>query len=345
MSTFWSASIRRWKGGVCLVFDSIGLLRTARWQWDGTMTIVDYQSISQIAHGAPTTPNRIAMGRQNLPDSAGVPHAMSEPNHARPAASYSDEASWPIMICLLGNFRLLAAGELIPIRAGGKSEALLSLLALQSGRRIAREQLVQAIWPESDLALGLRSLNTLVYRLHKLLGPPLQGATPILHEDGYYRLNVAAGIGVDVTSFDRLVAEGDQQLRAGNTAVALVAYQRAAELYRDDLRLATGTHTVMERERLRARYLTLLAEVAELRYRAGDYRAALEYLWHLLTRDPYREDAHRLVMRCYVRHGERAAALHQYQVCMDVLRVEFDTAPEAATVALYEQIRLDPDHL
>jgi DNA-binding SARP family transcriptional activator len=270
---------------------------------------------------------------------------MSEPNQAQRAGSCSDNASWPIMICLLGNFRLLVAGELVPIRAGGKSEALLSLLALQSGRRVAREQIVQALWPESDPGLGLRSLNTLVYRLHKLLGPPLQGAAPILHEDGYYRLNVETGIGVDVRCFDLLVAEGHQQLRAGNTAGALVAYQRAAELYRDDLRLAMGAHTVMERERLRARYLTLLAEVAELLYRAGNYSTALEYLWHLLTRDSYREDAHRLVMRCYVRRGERAAALHQYQVCADVLRVEFDSAPEAATVALYDQIRLDPDQM
>ena len=305
------------------------------------MPVFDHQPISKIVHDAPATLDRVAMGRQNPRERAGVPHAMSEQNQAQPAGSYSDEASWPIMICLLGNFRLLMAGALVPLRAGGKSEALLALLALQSGRRVAREQLVEALWPESDPALGLRSLNTLVYRLHKLLGPSLRGAAPILHEDGYYRLNMEAGIGVDVTCFDLLVAEG----RAGDTAAALVAYQRAAELYRDDLRLATGVHTVMERERLRAHYLTLLAEVAELLYRAGDYSTALEYLWRLLTRDSYREDAHRLVMRCYVRRGERAAALHQYQVCADVLRVEFDIAPEAATVALYDQIRLDPDHM
>lgn len=222
---------------------------------------------------------------------------MSAPNQAPSAGSCSDDASWPVMICMLGNFRLLVFGELVSIRAGGKSEALLSLLALQSGRRIAREHLVQVLWPESDPALGLRSLNTLVYRLHKLLDPPLHGAPAILHEDGYYRLNVEVGIGVDVTCFNLLVTEGDQQLRTGNATAALAAYQQAARLYRDDLRLATGEYTVMERERLRARYLTLLAEVAELLYRADDYATALEYLWRLLMRDSCREDAHRLVMR------------------------------------------------
>src|SRR5918998_1770284 len=91
----------------------------------------------------------------------------------------SDDASWPVMISLLGNFRLLVAGRLVPIRAGGKREALLGHLALQHDRRVSRERLVQAIWPESELALGLNSLNNLVYKLNRSLGPALQGAAAV----------------------------------------------------------------------------------------------------------------------------------------------------------------------
>jgi hypothetical protein len=50
-------------------------------------------------------------------------------------------------------------------------------------------------------------------------------------------------------------------------------------------------------------------------------------------------------MRCYVRQGQRAAALHQYQVCRAILHREFDTAPEPATVALYNQVRHDPENI
>ncbi len=270
---------------------------------------------------------------------------MSEYLHDMRAGSCNDDASWPVLICLLGNFRLLVAGELVLIRAGGKREALLAYLALQSGRRVARERLVQTLWPTNDLALGLNSLNNLVYQLHKLLSPALQGAVPVLHEEGYYRLNIEAGIGVDVSCFDLLAETGDRQLQAGDAAAALVAYHRAAEMYRDDLSLLVDAHTVVERERLRTRYLTLLVQLAEHSYRAGDYSAALEYLWHLLARDPCREDAHRLVMRCFMRRGERAAALHQYQVCLDLLRAEFGIAPEPETVMLFAQIREHPDHI
>jgi len=278
-------------------------------------------------------------------DRAGGNKLMSEPNQPQHASACGDVPSWPVMICLLGNFRLLVAGELIPIHPGSKSEALLSLLALHSGRRIPREQLIQSLWPESDPDLARNSLHNLVHHLNKLLGPALHGAAPVLREDGYYRLNLAAGIGVDVISFDRLVEAGDAQLHAGDAAMAMRSYDRAAQLYRDDLQLATDEQVVIERERLRARYLTLLAQLAEYRYQEGAYSAALMYLWRLLERDAYREDAHRLVMRCHVRRGERAAALHHYQVCVDMLRTRFDAAPEAATVALFDQIRLDPDQV
>ena len=62
----------------------------------------------------------------------------------------------------------------------------------------------------------------------------------------------------------------------------------------------------------------------------------------LLDGDPCREDAHRLVMRCHVRRGERAQALRHYLLCQQILRAEFDAAPEPATDALFEQARLDP---
>jgi DNA-binding SARP family transcriptional activator len=68
-------------------------------------------------------------------------------------------------------------------------------------------------------------------------------------------------------------------------------------------------------------------------------------VWRLLADDPCREDAHRLAMRCYMQRGQRAMALHQYHVCVDILRMEFDASPEAATTALFDQIRLQPESI
>jgi DNA-binding SARP family transcriptional activator len=61
--------------------------------------------------------------------------------------------------------------------------------------------------------------------------------------------------------------------------------------------------------------------------------------------DLCREDAHRAMMCCYVRLGERAAALHHYRICQDILGAEFDMVPEQQTTALFELIRLHPEQI
>jgi DNA-binding SARP family transcriptional activator len=120
------------------------------------------------------------------------------------------------------------------------------------------------------------------------------------------------------------------------------AYLQAVALYRGDLCSGSDIASVVEREHLRARYLTLLAKLADHFFNQGDYTSCLHYTSALLNNDPFREDAHRIAMRCYTRCGERAQALRQYLLCEQVLRAEFDVAPEPATIVLYEQVRRDP---
>jgi DNA-binding SARP family transcriptional activator len=125
------------------------------------------------------------------------------------------DPSCPIMICLLGNFRLLKAGQPVALTFGSKVELLLSYLALRHGYRVRREELLEALWPNSGRARASESLKNMVYKLHRSLGDQIGGAAPVLHENGYYRLHVEAGICVDVACFDALADAGDQETRAG----------------------------------------------------------------------------------------------------------------------------------
>jgi DNA-binding SARP family transcriptional activator len=173
----------------------------------------------------------------------------------------------------------------------------------------------------------------------------LGGAAPVLQVDGCLRLNAPADVGVDVARFDALAATGDQQARTGDTVAAAAAYQHAVQFYHGDLCVAPDLHAAVERERLRARYLSLLASLATYAYAARDDAACLAYAQRLLAHDPCREDAHRLVMCCHVRRAERAQALHHYGVCVDLLRAALGTTPEPATVVLFEQVRRAPGNL
>lgn len=255
------------------------------------------------------------------------------------------ETNWPVLICLLGNFRLLKGGQPIELRKPGKAQSLLSSLALRPGYTASRDSLLQTLWPDADSALASQSLNSLVYTLHKLLGDQIGGAAPVVVLDGYYRLNTEVGIGLDVTWFNALARAGEQYVHSGDRPEALAAFNCALNVYRGDLCVNTDPQAIIEREHLRALRLSLLARLADDAFGHGDYVACLEYAMRLLTADPCREDAHRLVMKCHVRRDERAQALRQYRLCEAILRAEFDAEPEAATTALYHQVRLAPDKI
>jgi DNA-binding SARP family transcriptional activator len=98
-------------------------------------------------------------------------------------------------------------------------------------------------------------------------------------------------------------------------------------------------------ESLRARYLTLMARLANYFYTTDNLPSCLNYALQMLSVDPCREDAYRMVMSCYTRQGERAQALHQYRICEEILLSEFGAAPESTTRALFDKIRLDPSSI
>jgi len=249
-----------------------------------------------------------------------------------------------VLICLLGGFRVLKAGARVSVRSGGKTAALLASLALRDRHRASREELIETLWPEADASRSGHALNSLVYALRQLLGDALEGAPPIIYSAGVYQLNVDAGVKVDIVQFDALSRTAEQNLRQGNVTAAVRLWRQAVALYHGDVCTGVddGVRTIVQRERLRALYLSLLGSLADQSFRDRDYAAALDHTLRLLSHDPCREDAHRLTMRCHVRLGERAQALRQYRVCEQILASEFDARPEPATVALFHQVRLDP---
>jgi DNA-binding SARP family transcriptional activator len=211
-------------------------------------------------------------------------------------------------------------------------------------RGIPREVLLREIWPRSEPTLASQALHGVLRGLRTLLGGALGGAEPVVPGAGSYRLNGEAGVAVDVARFQDLVAEGERMRREDEPTAAAAAYKRAVDLYRGDLSQAAGTtsHAALERERLRATYGRVLIWLADDAFARSAFEASLDHALALLAHDPCREDAHRLVMRCHLRLGERSQAMRHYQTAQAILRAELAADPEPATTALFEQIRLNP---
>ena len=123
--------------------------------------------------------------------------------------------------------------------------------------------------------------------------------------------------------------------------------QQAVELYRGDFLaqfVQSGSEafeewTLIQRERLHREALNALYHLTQHFEWRGDYTQALHYAQRQLELDPWREEAHRQIMRALALTEQRSAALAQYETCCRALAQELGAEPAAETTALYEQIK------
>lgn len=248
----------------------------------------------------------------------------------------------PVVISVLGSVRLFLSGNPVPLVRESKSAHLLLCLVLAREHRLPRAHILETVWPHADPASAGQALNSLNHQLNKTSAKHLNGAGLIVHETGYYQINAPDQVWIDIDHFATWSETGKRLLSTDDVTTGVAYCEQALALYQGDLCGDASIQSVIERERLRAAFLDLLVRLADHYYSHNDPGKALHYTQRVLAHEPCREDAHRQAMRCYVRLGQRAQAFRQYKLCCQALAAEFAVQPEPATVALYEQIRLDP---
>src|ERR1035441_3797373 len=106
-----------------------------------------------------------------------------------------------MQVRLFGELEAVAEGVPVPVR-GAKQRALLALLALQRGRPVSADRLIDVLWGDGQAANPANPLQAQIGQLRRTFG-----AAAILTTEAGYAL--AAGPGeVDVVRFEQLVAEG-----------------------------------------------------------------------------------------------------------------------------------------
>ncbi len=120
---------------------------------------------------------------------------------------------------------------------------------------------------------------------------------------------------------------------------------RAVSLYQGDLLEGLYDDWILvERERLREKYLHALEYLIGAEKAAGHLQQALEHALQLVKADPYRESIHREVMRLYYALHRPEAALEQYSRCCAILEKELGLAPDDETKGLVLEIAHSSNH-
>ncbi|MEV2269841.1 ATP-binding protein [Nonomuraea africana] len=213
----------------------------------------------------------------------------------------------------------------VPVR-GARLSGLLVLLALEAGRVVSVDRLVEALYGRSGTVNALQSQ---VSRLRGLVGVPLE-----LGPAGY-RL-VVDPLEVDVHLFAHRVAEGRRAASPGERARLL---REALGLWRGPALadVLTLPFAEAEAERLEELRLSAIEDRVEADLLAGSAPAAelVSELGELARRHPLRERLRGQLMRALAGVGRRAEALEVFEETRRTLAEELGADPSPDLAALH----------
>lgn len=243
---------------------------------------------------------------------------------------------------LFGGFSLTWNEQPLPALPGAAARSLLAYLLAHRRQPPTRDLLAGTFWPDVADAVARRRLSQALWQIGRFWRnlPAVQAdpAAPPLLLTGAETLcfHPALALWLDVEEFIQQHALWLQ--RSPESAESLPAAARCLELYRGEFLAGYYDDWIMlEREELRAKLLQVLERRLQGHKSRGEYERALACARRLVVEDPWREDAHREVMRLCHLLGRGDEALRQYESCRRAL-AELDASPAPATAALAEEI-------
>ncbi|MDP1900167.1 MAG: BTAD domain-containing putative transcriptional regulator [Rubrivivax sp.] len=183
----------------------------------------------------------------------------------------------------------------------------------------SRAEMAALLWPEVDAPRARGNLRQRLRRLKAAAGfDLLADADP---------LRLRADLAHDLDADDPALADG-----AGDAGAELLEGL--------DFAGVEGLHdwVLAARERVRTARRVALERNATQLEATGHVAAALRLAQRLLELDALDESVHRRVMRLHHARGDRAAALHAFQHCRDLLARELGVSPCRETRALAAEI-------
>lgn len=253
---------------------------------------------------------------------------------------------------LFGTFGITVDGNPIEGLSTTKVSALIAYLAMEtieSGtNEISRRKLASLLWPDIGDKYALQNLRGLLYRVRRAFDAN-DRHTQIIHTTRQSVTFDLTQIEIDLLTFQALTAavakHEHEQLATCDDCMARL--NQAQALYRGELLAGLSMADaptfeewlLLHRERWHQQVLSVADRLCSACERRGDNNHTLVAAQRLLQLDPFREDAHRAVMRVWALRGLPNRALAQYQKLQQLLEENLGLAVDAETAELARQIQ------
>jgi DNA-binding SARP family transcriptional activator len=248
--------------------------------------------------------------------------ASSSAARAGPPGRRLNGTTGGIQLHLLRGFRLVADGSVVTLPFS--LERVVAYLALARAP-ISRSRLAGALWPDVPERRAHGDLRSALWRLQRVCG--------VVRREEHV-IGLDPEVEVDLARMADLT-------RALIDASPADALGRLPELV-DGAEILPGWDEewlVIERERHRLLRLEALERAGEAFLAANDAVRALDAALASISSEPYRESAHRLLVRIHLAAGNNAEALRAYRLYRQLLEDELGICPSNQMEQLIETVR------
>ncbi|MDY0020755.1 MAG: BTAD domain-containing putative transcriptional regulator, partial [Anaerolineae bacterium] len=254
-----------------------------------------------------------------------------------------------LSIQLLGAFQAQLDGKPVTELKTDKTRALLSYLAVEAGTPYRRESLAALLWPDCSEEASSRSLRQALSQLNHALEITPAAPTFLTITRTSVAFNRDSDYDLDVTAFvDAILTSRQHRHRRLEVCqLCMRRLQDAVVLYRGEFLEGLIPHNSQpfeewrsfQQEQYHQQALEALHALTCHHESRKEYAQAIVYARQQVALEPWREEAHRQLMRSLALNGQRSMAIAQYQACRRVLERELGIPPEDATQTLYTEIK------
>lgn len=218
---------------------------------------------------------------------------------------------------------------------------ILSQYRSQFRNGLRRELLANLFWENQPEKNARRCLSTALWRLRRefQLNETASNQEVITATHDEVSLNFNFDHWLDIDQFEQTAVYGLSNSMETMTADQLLSLENSVQLYTGDLlEDCYDDWAIQERERLHLLYLRCLARLMRYYRRHGRYEECVSSGKLILQTDPLREQVHRELIMLYMENDQRGLAIHQFEMCRQILKRELGIEPMAETQQLYHQL-------
>lgn len=252
----------------------------------------------------------------------------------------NDSAVPALRFGVLGPLRVWRQGTVVDL-GPVQQRVVLAVLALQVGRPVGRQQMIDAVWGETQPRNAVNLVQRHVSGLRRALEPDRPGRTPsdlLTWTDAGYLLTLPPGA-LDLDLFVRGLARARTARAAGRLQEAAAALHSALELWRGPVCDGLSSPFLdAQADRLAESCVSAIEDRIELDLVIGDHGDLIAELRDLVAEHPLRERLRGLLMLALYRAGRQADALTAFRDARRELHDELGVEPSAPLQQLHQQI-------